>query len=106
MISAGVGSGTILNTGYSEAHSDNKPAGIGSVASILASSAGQSTVKPINGTRSSASKLAPGGNLSAHESLDDIASMPAPETVISNEPTYNPHSEHSDGDEDDHHQEG
>lgn len=105
MISAGVGSSNILNTGYSEANSDDKPAGLGSVAAILASSAGQSTAKPINGSGSTTSKLAPEGSLSAHESMDDTASMPAPETGTGNEPVYNPHSKHSDGDEDEHHQE-
>lgn len=50
MISAGVGSANILNTGYDEANDDGKPAGIGFVASVLSSSGGRSTAKPVNGT--------------------------------------------------------
>lgn len=42
MVSAGVGSAHILNTGYDEANDDGKPAGIGTVASILSHSRGQS----------------------------------------------------------------
>lgn len=49
MISAGVGSASILNTGYDEANDDGKPAGIGFVASVLSSSGGRSTAKPGNG---------------------------------------------------------
>lgn len=49
MISAGVGSANILNTGYDEANNDRKPAGIGFVASVLSSSGGRSTTKPVNG---------------------------------------------------------
>lgn len=41
MISAGVASANILNTDYDEANSNDEPAGIGSVASVLASGGGQ-----------------------------------------------------------------
>lgn len=40
MISAGVASADILNAGYGEANDDSKPAGIGTVASILSSGGG------------------------------------------------------------------
>lgn len=50
MISAGVGSANILNTGYDEANDDGKPAGIGFVASVLSSTGGQFTAMPANET--------------------------------------------------------
>ncbi|KAG8163797.1 hypothetical protein KVR01_007094 [Diaporthe batatas] len=49
MISIGVGSANILNAGYDEATSDDDPAGISTVASILSAGV-RSTATPPNGT--------------------------------------------------------
>lgn len=53
MISAGVASANILNTGYDEANSNDEPAGIGSVASVLASGGGRSMPEPISSSERS-----------------------------------------------------
>jgi hypothetical protein len=85
MLSAGVGSANILNAGYNEASSNDKPAGIADIASILSSGEGQS---------------GSGGNSS--KSVGNVAAMPTPETSSSNssEPSYNPHDGDRDDDED------
>ncbi|KAK7735760.1 hypothetical protein SLS63_003718 [Diaporthe eres] len=68
MVSAGVGSADILNTGYSEANDDSKPAGIGTVASILSSGGGHSAAKLAHGTEFATSRVDSGGNSSPSKS--------------------------------------
>lgn len=92
MSSAGVASANILNTVYSEANSDDEPAGIGSVASILSACGVQSAAKPANGTGSNASKLALSGTPSA------------PGTSSISESLYNPNDKDSDHIKDEDHE--
>lgn len=68
IVSAGVGSADILNTGYSEANDDSKPAGIGTVASILSSGGGQSAAKLAHGTGFATSRVDSGGSSSPSKS--------------------------------------
>lgn len=53
MISSGVASANILNTGYDEANSNDQPAGIGYVASVLASGGGHSTPETVSSSEPS-----------------------------------------------------
>lgn len=89
MNSAGVGSANVLSTGYSEANSDNSPAGITPVALQLASSWGQATAKSAKRTDPTISRVASGGVGSTSKSVGDTASISAPETS-SSEPSYDP----------------
>lgn len=103
MISAGVGSVDILNTGYSEANDDSGPADIGSVASILSSSGGQSPGKRANGIGLATSRVASGGDTSPSKSVGGTDSMSAPDAISSGETSYIPHDSGAEenGDHDD-----
>ena len=100
MIHADLGCANILNAVHGQANSDDRPADIASIASVLSSGGESSTAKPADGSGFIASRVGPSGSSPSPGYVVDTASMSTPGTNSSGEPPYKPHGGY--GEEDQH----